>query len=157
MVCLIISSYEVYKVTWGKLREWGNSVKSTSEIYSFTSTLAIEMYLGKHDAYSILNTSQARWATAILPCCDREATSGGGTKYPCKNFPVNIDVDLYTLRLLILPKTCSKVRNSVFATHCTANTLDVVHTGGHAVAINFIWIHWVTPSTIFLPIVRIYK
>ena len=64
-----------------------------------------------------------------------------------KNFPVNIDVDLYTLRLLILPKTCSKVRNSVFATHCTVDTLDVVHTGGHAVAISEI--HGVTPSTIF--------
>ena len=31
-----------------------------------------------------------------------------------KNVPVNIDVDLYTLNILILPKTCSKVRNSVF-------------------------------------------
>ena len=29
----------------------------TSERYNFTGTLAIEMYLGKHDAYSILNTS----------------------------------------------------------------------------------------------------
>ena len=56
--------------------------------------------------------------------------------YSCKNFPVNIDVDLYTLRLLILPKTCSKVRNSVFATHCTVDTLDVVHTDRHAVAIS---------------------
>ena len=45
-----------------------------------------------------------------------------------KNFPVNIDVDLYTLRLLTVPKTCSKVRNSVFATNCTVDTLDVVHT-----------------------------
>ena len=53
-----------------------------------------------------------------------------------KNFPVNIDVDLYTLRLLTLPKTCSKVRNSVFATHCTVDALDVVHTGGHVVAIS---------------------
>ena len=32
-------------------------------------------------------------------------------------------VDLFTLRLLILPKTCSKFRN-VFATHCTVHTLD---------------------------------
>ena len=47
-----------------------------------------------------------------------------------KNFPVNINVDLYTLRLLILPKTFSKVRNSVFATHCTVDTLNIVHTGG---------------------------
>ena len=47
-----------------------------------------------------------------------------------KNFPVNIDVDLYKLRLLILQNTCSKVRNSVFATHCTVDALDVVHTGG---------------------------
>ena len=62
------------------------------------------------------------------------------------NFPVNIDVDLYILRLLILPKTCSKVRNSVFATHCTVDTLDVVHTRGHAVASSEI--HGVTPSTI---------
>ena len=52
-----------------------------------------------------------------------------------ENLPVNIDVDLCTLRLLLLPKTCSKVRYSVFATHCTVNTLDVVHTGGLAVAI----------------------
>ena len=50
----------------------GNSVKNDFQKfrYDFTSTLAIEMYLGKHDAYSILNTSQARWAAAILPCCD---------------------------------------------------------------------------------------
>ena len=64
-----------------------------------------------------------------------------------KKFPVNIDVDLYTLRLLILPKTCSKVINSVFDAHCTVDALDVVHTGGHAVAISEI--HGVTPSTIF--------
>ena len=62
------------------------------------------------------------------------------------SFPVNIDVDLYILRLLILPKTCSKVRNSVFVTHCTVDTLDVVHTGGHAVASSEI--HGVTPFTI---------
>ena len=42
------------------------------------------MYLGKHDAYSILNTTQTRWAVTILLCCDREATSGGGTKCACK-------------------------------------------------------------------------
>ena len=53
-----------------------------------------------------------------------------------KNFPVNKDVDLYTLRLLIPPKACFKVRNSMFATHCTVDTLDVVHTGCHAVAIS---------------------
>ena len=64
-----------------------------------------------------------------------------------KNFPVNINVDLYTLRLLILTETCSKVRNSVIATHCTVDTLNVVHTGGHAVAISVI--HGVTPSTAF--------
>ena len=38
----------------------GNSVKMTSESYNFASTLVIEMYLGKHDAYSVLSTSQAR-------------------------------------------------------------------------------------------------
>ena len=38
--------------------------------------------------------------------------------------------------LLILPKICSKVINSVFDTRCTVDTLDVVHTGGHAVAIS---------------------
>ena len=70
-----------------------------------------------------------------------------------KKIPVNIDVDLYTLRLLTLPKSCSKVRNSVFATHCTVGTLDVVYTGGHAVATSEI--HGVTPSTIFCPMVRI--
>ena len=64
-----------------------------------------------------------------------------------KNSNINIDVDLYTLRLLILPKTCSKVRNSVFDTHCTVDTLDVVHTGGHAVAISET--HGVTPFIIF--------
>ena len=64
-----------------------------------------------------------------------------------KNFPVSIDVDLYTLRLIILPKTCSKVRNSMFGTHCTVITLDVVHTDGHAVAISEI--HGVTPFTSF--------
>ena len=63
-----------------------------------------------------------------------------------KYFPVNIDVDLYTLRLLILPKTCSKVRKGVFATHRIVDTLDVVHRGGHVVAISEI--HGVTPSTI---------
>ena len=50
-----------------------------------------------------------------------------------KNFLVATDVALYTLRLLILPKTCSKVRNSVFDTHCTVDTLDIVHMGGHAI------------------------
>ena len=64
-----------------------------------------------------------------------------------KNFPVNIDVDLNAVRLLIIPKTCSKVRNSVFATHRTLDILDVVHTSGHAVAISEI--HGVTPSTSF--------
>ena len=38
----------------------GNSVKLTSNSYNFASTLAIEMYLSKYDAYSILNASQAR-------------------------------------------------------------------------------------------------
>ena len=125
----------------------------TSSSYNFASTLAIEMYLGKHDAYSILNTTQVRCAAAILPCCDREATSCGGTKCSCEKtfLSTYIYINLYTLRLLILP--CSKVRISVFATHCTFNTLDVVHTGGHAVAISEI--HGVTPSTIFCPIVRI--
>ena len=33
-------------------------------------------------------------------------------------------------------KTCTKVRNSMFVTHCTVDTLDVVHTGSHAVAIS---------------------
>ena len=63
-----------------------------------------------------------------------------------KNFPVNKDVSLYAPRLLMQLKTCSKVRNSVFATHCTVDTLDVVHTRGHAVASSEI--HGVTPSTI---------
>jgi len=102
------------------------------------------MYLGKPGACSILNTSQACWAAAILPCCDREATSGGGTKYSCKSFTVNIDVDLYTLKTLNSTENSLQRKNSVFATHCTVNTLDVVHTDGHAVAI-----HGVTPSTIF--------
>ena len=64
-----------------------------------------------------------------------------------KKFPVNIDVDLYTLKILILPKTYSTVRKSVFDTQCTVDTLNVVHTGSHAVAISEI--HGVTPSTIF--------
>ena len=59
-----------------------------------------------------------------------------GYEGSCKNIPVNIDVYLYTLRLLILPKTCSRVRNSVLATHCPVDTLDVVHTDGHAIAIS---------------------
>ena len=57
------------KVTWDNC-EWGNSVKMTFERYNFASTLVIEMYLGKHAAYSILNTSQAHLAAAILPCCN---------------------------------------------------------------------------------------
>ena len=118
----------------------------TSDSYYFAGTLAIEMYLGKHDAYSVLNTAQARWAAAILSCCDIEATSCGGTKCSWKKLPVDLDVDLYTLRLLILPKTRSKVKNIVFATHCTVNTLDVVHTGGHAVAISEIHLTFVTTS-----------
>ena len=55
-----------------------------SDSYNFTCKLTIEMYLGKHDAYSILNTTHVRWAVAILPCCNRKATSGGGTKCACK-------------------------------------------------------------------------
>ena len=38
---------------------WGNSVKMTSDSHNFASTLAIEIYLGKHSAYSILNTTSA--------------------------------------------------------------------------------------------------
>ena len=74
---------------WGNFANGVTPYKNTSESYNynFTSTLAIEMYLGKHYAYSILNTSQARWAAAILPCCDREVTSGRGRKYSCKNIP----------------------------------------------------------------------
>ena len=66
-----------------------------------------------------------------------------------KNFPVNIDVDLaiHTKTLNSVERTCSKVRNGVFATHRTIDTLDVVHRGGHAVAISEI--HGDTPSTIF--------
>ena len=64
-----------------------------------------------------------------------------------KNFPVNIDVDLCTLRLLILPKTCSKIRNSVFAIHCTVYALDLIHTDGHVVAISEI--HWVPHPSFF--------
>ena len=30
-----------------------------SDSYNFASKLAIKMYLGKHNAYSILNTTQA--------------------------------------------------------------------------------------------------
>ena len=97
----------------------------------------------------------------IRPCCDRKATSGRGTKCSCKgvrkicakNFPANINIDQYTLRLLILPKTCSKVRNSVFATHCTVDTFDIVRTSSHTVAISEI--HRVTPSTTFLTIISI--
>ena len=51
---------KVYRVTWG------NSVKMTSERYNFTGTLAIEMYLGKHNAYSILHISQHAYITHIL-------------------------------------------------------------------------------------------
>ena len=53
----------ICKVMWGNSVNkitpciWGNSVKTASDSYNFTGTLAIEMYLGKHDAYSILNTS----------------------------------------------------------------------------------------------------
>ena len=35
---------------------WGNFIKITVNSYNFASTLAIEMYLGNHDAYSIPNT-----------------------------------------------------------------------------------------------------
>ena len=51
-------------------------------------------------------------------------------------FFIEFTVDLYTLRLLVVPKTCSKVTNSMFATHCTVDTLDVVHSGRHAVTIS---------------------
>ena len=43
------------------------------------------MYLGKHDAYSIPNSSQAHWTVVVYSACDRETTSCGGTKYSCKN------------------------------------------------------------------------
>ena len=89
----------------------------------------------------------------FLLCCDREATSCGGTKCSCTIYLVNINVNLYTLRLLILPETCVKVGNSVFATHCTGDILNLVHTGGHAVAVSEL--HKVTPSTIFWPLVKI--
>ena len=68
-------------------------------------------------------------------------------KCSCKKLPVNIiDVDIHT-RLLIIAKTCSKVRNGIFSTHRTVDTFNVVHTGGHTLAISEI--HGVTSSTIF--------
>ena len=54
-------------------------------------------------------------------------------------------LSIYSYRSLNSTKTCSKVRNSVFAKHCTVDTLGIVYTGGHAVAISRI--HGVTPST----------
>ena len=66
-----------------------------------------------------------------------------------KDFPVNIDVDLYTLAKTLnsAKKNYPKVRSGVFATHRTVDTLDVVHRGDHTVAISEI--HRVTPSIIF--------
>ena len=108
----------------------------------------MEMYLGKHDAYSILNTSPKRAEPRrFFLAAIAKQLPVGVQNVRAKHFPVNTDVDLYTLRLLILPKTCSNVRNSMFATHCTVDTLDVVHTGGHTVAISET--HGVTPSTTF--------
>ena len=75
----------------------------------------------------------------------------------CKNFLININVDLYILRLIILPRTCSKDRYSVFATHCNCqlSTLNVIHVDGQAVAISEI--HRDTPSTIFDLLSEFYK
>ena len=47
------------KVTWGNSVN-RDSVKNISNSCNFASTLAIEMYFGKHDAYSILNTLRQR-------------------------------------------------------------------------------------------------
>ena len=38
-----------------------------------TGTLAIKMHLGKHNAYTILNLSQAPSTAAALSCCNRES------------------------------------------------------------------------------------
>ena len=109
-----------------------------SERYNCTSTLVIEMYLNKYDAYSILNSSQAHLAAVILLCLIEKQLPVQVRNVCAKNFPVNFNADLYTLRLLSLPTTCSKVRNSVFSAHCTVDTLNVVH---------IFEIREVTPST----------
>ena len=123
----------------------GNSIKTASKRYNFTDTLAIEMYLGKHDAYSILNTC-TELQQFFLAAIEKQLLVGirnvRAKKLSCQHKSGSID-----LRLLILPKTCSKVRNSVFATHCTVNTLNVVHKGSHTVAISELL--GVTPSTTF--------
>ena len=71
-----------------------------------------------------------------------------------KNLPVNINVEIYTLRLLfLLQKLAPKLRTSCLSHIALFDTLDIVHTGGHAVAISEI--HIVTPSTTFWLILRI--
>ena len=44
-------------IIWSSVGTW---YILTAESYNFTNTLAIMMYLHKHNAYSILNTLQAR-------------------------------------------------------------------------------------------------
>ena len=51
MLCKVMWDNSVNGIT--------KSVNLTSKSYNFTGTLAIEMYLGKRDAYSILNSLQS--------------------------------------------------------------------------------------------------
>ena len=118
-------------------------------LYDNYTDCAIEMYLGKHDAYSILIPCKRTESWQFFPVAiGKYVTSCGGRKCSCIKLSCPHECrSINTLRLLILPNTCSKVRNSVFDTHCTVDTPIRVHTGGHADAISEI--HEVTASTTF--------
>ena len=75
-----------------------------SDSYNFTSKLAIEMYLYRQ-ARCLLYTEYhasalSRGDSSLLI---EKQLHVGVQNVRAKNFPVNIDVDLYTLGLLILP------------------------------------------------------
>ena len=106
------------------------------------------MYLGKHSCllYTEYLANALIHGDSFFVVIEKQLLVGL-RNVRVKNYLVNINVNLYTLRLLILTETCFKDRNSVFATHCTGDILNLVHTDGHAVAVSEI--HKVTPSTTF--------
>ena len=125
------------KVTWGIAPWMGELRKFDFWSYNFTNTLVIKMFLGKRDAYSILNSSQARWTAAVLSCCDREATSCGGTKCLCIKLSCQHRSTSTYSKLLILYQMLDPQLDQRVSTHCTVDiSTFIVHTDARTVAIS---------------------
>ena len=69
-----------------------------------------DVYFGKHDTYSILDSLQVRQTMVFLSCCNRRAASCRGTKCSCKERSCQHRCrSIHTSRILILPKLAPKL------------------------------------------------